>query len=116
MDTGKMSRALDGMIRIRAVQDFTPSEAVGFVFQLKTVIRRVVHDAPEGLDNPNLLGDVEMRIDRVALLAFDKYMECREQLHKVKTDEIKSRTMRLLDRINARPEDTAPGEPQDEDV
>jgi len=116
MDTEKLSEALDGMVRIRAVQEFTASQAVEFVFELKAVIRHMLHEAPEGLDNPNLLGDVEMRIDRVALLAFDKYMECREQIHKVKTDEIKNRTMRLVDRINAKPEDTAPEKKNDDDV
>jgi hypothetical protein len=116
MDPEKLSGALDGMVRIRAVQDFSPSEAVGFVLQLKGVIRGVVHDAPEELDNPNLLGDLEMRIDRVALLAFDKYMECREQLHKVRTDEIKNRTVRLLNRLNARPEDILPEEDGNDDA
>lgn len=116
MDTERLSQALDGMVRIRAVQDFTPSQAVKFVFELKAVIRRVVHDAPEGLDNPYLLGDIEMRVDRVALLAFDKYTECREQLHKVRTDEIKSQTMKLLDRMNAKPEDKAPEKENDDDV
>jgi len=116
MDTEKLSEALDGVVRIRAVQDFTASQAVEFVFELKAVIRRAVHDAPEGLDNPNLLGDVEMRIDRVALLAFDKYMECRETLHKVQIDEIKNRSTRLLDRINVKPEGTPPEKKNDDDV
>ena len=116
MDTDKLLHALDGIIRIRAVQDFTPSEAVGFVFQLKTVIRGVINDLAEGLDNPNLLGDLDMRIDRVALLAFEKYMDGREQLHKVRTDEIKSRATRLLDRINAKSEDAEQESTRDDDV
>ena len=41
MDTDELLRALDGVIRIRSVQDFTPSEAVVFIFQLKTAIREV---------------------------------------------------------------------------
>lgn len=111
MDTDKLSDALDGIIRIRAVQDFTPSQAVGFVFQLKTVIHRVVHDSAEGLDNPNLLGDLYARIDKTALLAFDKYMDCRERLHKVRTEEIKNRSMRLLERMN----DPTDGDTRDDD-
>ena len=42
--------ALDGIIRIRSIQDFTPSEAVGFIFDLKTVIRGVVDAEGRGGD------------------------------------------------------------------
>ena len=38
MDEDDLRRALDGIIRIRTVQDFTASEAVAFVFELKNVI------------------------------------------------------------------------------
>src|SRR3990172_1057176 len=36
MDTDRLREALDGIIRIRSVQEFTPAEAIGFVFQLKS--------------------------------------------------------------------------------
>jgi hypothetical protein len=42
MDTDELLHALDGVIRIRSVQDFTPSGAVVFIFQLKTAIRDVM--------------------------------------------------------------------------
>jgi hypothetical protein len=35
-----VSTFLDGIVRIRAVQNFAPSEAVAFIFHLKKVIRR----------------------------------------------------------------------------
>jgi hypothetical protein len=93
MDTDQLLGALDGIIRIRSVQDFTPSETVGFVFRLKDVIREVVGEVGEEND----FGDLESRIDRVALLAFEKYTECREQLHRVRNREIESRAKRVLD-------------------
>src|SRR3989338_4218249 len=38
-DSDTISDFLDNIIRVRAVQDFTPSQAVAFIFQLKKVIR-----------------------------------------------------------------------------
>ena len=102
MDADEILHALDGVIRIRTVQDFTPSGAVAFIFELKAVIRDVM-DAqirePEKWDD---LVELETRIDRVALLAFEKYTECREKLHEIRNNEIKSRALKLLERVNVK--------------
>ena len=100
MDTDELLHALDGIIRIRSVQDFNPSEAVAFVFQLKTVIRGVTDRQTGGAEKGDDLADLESRIDRVALLAFEKYTECREKLHEIRSNEINSRAMKLLERVN----------------
>lgn len=72
MDLDAVDSALDSVVRIRAVQDMRPSEAVGFVIQLRSILRQ----QPAGFD----LVLLENRIDRLALAAFDKYMQCREQI------------------------------------
>ena len=87
MDADAIWNALDGIIRIRSVQDFTPSQAVGFVFGLKRAIRETV-DGRDGL------AVIDSRIDRVAALAFDKYMECREKLYEIRLGEIKRTSVR----------------------
>jgi len=96
MDTDRLLRALDGIIRIRAVQDFTPSEAVSFIFDLKPVIRRVMDAEARGGATPAELADLDSRIDRAALLTFEKYMICREKLHEIRNNEIKSRVAKML--------------------
>ena len=101
MDTGKVLAALDGIIRIRSVQDFAPSDAVAFVFQLKSVIRDVLEGQIPEREQREGLAAIESRIDRVALLAFDKYTECREKVHEIKVKEIRNRSMRLIERVNA---------------
>jgi hypothetical protein len=98
MDTDDLRRALDGIIRIRSVQDFTASEAVAFVFELKSVVRDILGDRMLEREGSKELADLGSRIDRVALLAFDKYMECRDKLHEVRTNEIRYRSERLLGR------------------
>ncbi len=83
METDRIATALDAIIHIRAVQDLTASQAVGFVFLLKPILLEL---QPER--NPVLL-DVLLndRIDRLALMAFDKYMQCREQLADIRVSE-----------------------------
>jgi hypothetical protein len=102
MDTDELMRGLDGIIRIRSVQEFTPSQAVAFVFQLKTVIRGVTDAQLRRAENWDELAELESRIDRVALLAFEKYTECREKLHELRSNEIRGRTMKLLERVDVR--------------
>jgi hypothetical protein len=48
------------------------------------------------------LVDLEARVDRVALLAFEKYMECREKLHEIRNKEYESRTTRLREEANVK--------------
>jgi hypothetical protein len=98
MDTDRLLDALDGIIRIRSVQDFTPTGTVAFVFQLKGVVREVIDTQIRGAEKWDGLAELESRIDRVALLAFEKYTECREQLHQVRNREIESRAMKVLER------------------
>ena len=42
MNSNKLHTALENIIKIRAVQDFSPSEAIGFVFLLKEAVRETV--------------------------------------------------------------------------
>ncbi|MBI4677151.1 MAG: RsbRD N-terminal domain-containing protein [Elusimicrobia bacterium] len=94
--------ALDRVIRIRSVQDFSPSQAVAFVFMLKDAVAGQSaglamggqapggrsFSAPEG--DPDLRA-LDARIDRAALAAFDVYMGCREQLRGIRENEIERR-------------------------
>ncbi len=89
---------LDSILRVRAVQDFMPGDAVGFVFELKKVIREVL--SKQLNENARLMAellDVESKIDRLALLAFDIYMGCREKLFQLKVEEIKRRPFLQLE-------------------
>ncbi len=90
------SRFLDGIVRIRAVQDFSPSQAVGFLFQLKDVVRR---ELGEALRDPAAAVEMtafETAVDDLALFAFDLYMQCREKIYDLKAKEARDMTFRLL--------------------
>jgi hypothetical protein len=98
-DRARLQSHLDDIIRIRAVQDFTAAGAVGFVFQLKQVIREQLGSTADLDHQPELQSELralDERIDQVALMAFDIYMECRQQLYEIRTKEIQRRTAAIL--------------------
>lgn len=90
-------KPLDQVIRIRAVQDFSPSQAVVPFLELKWVIRQILNDNKKTRHLSQELGELDCAIDRLALAAFDKYMECREQLFQVRIKELKSGSYILAD-------------------
>jgi len=87
MEEQNLRASVEALVKIRAVQDFKPSEAVAFVFELKNVIRAFAMD--ESSDKPlaEELHGLDARIDRLALYAFDAYMLCRETIYKIRNRE-----------------------------
>lgn len=96
--SAEASSFLDNIIRIRAIQEFSPSEAIGFVFSLKEAIREELKNEIGDKPFSNELLTFEARIDELALLSFDIYMKCREKLYELKSNEIRNRTFMLLER------------------
>jgi hypothetical protein len=79
---------LDEIVRIRAVQQFSPSKAVAFIFSLKEIARETCGaDCAQG-PLPEFT-EFESRVDRLGLQAFDNYMACRETLFEIKVKELR---------------------------
>lgn len=96
-DSERISCFLDSIIRVRAVQDFMPSAAVWFIFALKRVVRNEL--AREIREFPELGPELERfdsSVDELALISFDIYMKCREQLFEIKAEESRKSVFRLL--------------------
>src|SRR5574341_843796 len=91
MDADKITPLLDGVVRMRAVQDFSASQAVAFVFLLKKVLREELPCGMEAEQDGGALATIEGRIDEMALLAFDLFMQCRERLYETRANEVKRR-------------------------
>ena len=100
VDPEKVSPFLDKVIRIRAVQDLTPTQAIAFVFVLKRLIREELGSDIQKHQLSDELLFVESRIDGLALLSFDIYMKCREQVYEIRATEWKNRLFRLLQKTN----------------
>ena len=90
------------IVKIRAVQEFSASRAVGFVFRLKQAVRA---ELGKSADDPALAGDLlefDGRIDEVALQAFDVYVECRARLSELRINEVKRRVSWVVDKMSER--------------
>jgi hypothetical protein len=96
-DPQAYAKPLDQVVRIRAVQDFTPAQAVAPFLELKWVVKQVF--SKDKVTQPLLstLDALDCEIDRIALTAFNIYSECREQLYKNRIRELKSGSAALTD-------------------
>jgi hypothetical protein len=90
--------ALEAMLRIRSVQDLVPSRAVGFVYRLRDAIRDELAAELAGGALSAELAAVEGRIERLAWLAFDTYVRLREQVFRLRQEELKRSVASLLRR------------------
>jgi hypothetical protein len=103
MNLDKLASSLDEIIRIRAVQGFSPSQAAGFIFLLKQAAREELSGVIAGKPLSRELLDFESRIDRLALLAFDIYMKCREEISEIRVNEMtaqRNMALEILARAN----------------
>ena len=97
-DHQALTARLDPIIRIRAVQNFSPSQAVGFVFFLKNVIRTALAKEIAAQQIEDELVAFESEIDKLSLIAFNLYMQCREKIYELKANEMRNRTFKAFER------------------
>lgn len=103
MNEERLRVALDKIIRIRAIQEFLPSQAVSFILLLKKVVREELISELKESDNLKELIEFESRIDKVTLLAFDIYIACREKVFEIRVNELavqRESALNMLDMAN----------------
>lgn len=98
LDSEAVRPHIDEIVRVRAIQDFSASQAVGVIFLLKTVVRELVRQSEEGASLYGELLQFESKIDSLALLSFENYCICRDQINQLRIDEVKRQHSRLLER------------------
>ena len=103
LNPDRLFASLDNIIKIRAVQDFSPSQAIAFAFLLKKAIREEL----KGEIQENQLFDellkFESRIDKLALLALDVYTQRRDKVQELRVNEVKAQKemiFKVLERTN----------------
>jgi hypothetical protein len=105
---------LDRIIRVRCVQEVSPSQAVGFVFLLKGVLREAL--VPPGADAKLLtsLMALDARIDRMAACAFDVYAMYVRKIADIKVREMRDSvaTLRRMSRLSGGIDDAGDDEGQ----
>ena len=98
MDPQIINSYLDPIIRIRAVQNFTPSQATAFILSLKKVLRANLARELRDVRYTGELFKFESKIDQLCLMAFDIYMQCREKIYQIGANETRNRTFRAFER------------------
>jgi hypothetical protein len=101
-DLEEVQKHLREIIKIRAIQQFAPSQAVGFVLQLKEVVRTGLGGAAADPEFSEELAALDAQVDRIALVAFDTYVECREQVYELRINEVKRQVSWIMGKVNKR--------------
>lgn len=99
-DKDGMESALESLLKVRAVQDFRPSEAVAFLFGFRKAIKEELEGELSGEEMSGEFQKMERDLDHMILAAFDVYSRCREKLYNIRVDEVKRQVGRLLQRAN----------------
>ena len=98
-DQEALRNHLDGIVRIRAVQQLTPAEALSFVFSLRSIVRDVVPEADVSFRED--LTELDGKIDEVALAAFEVYATRREEVSQLRINEVKRQVTWVMGKVNA---------------
>ncbi len=112
IDIEMIRQDLHNIVKIRAVQQFSASGAVGFVFHLKTAVQAELENAElEDAELAEMVKDpwfcceltkLEGQIDQVALAAFDIFVQCREQVCELRINEVKRRVSWVMEKMEGR--------------
>jgi hypothetical protein len=103
VQNGEGQASLDAILKIRSVQDFSPSKAVGFIFHLKKAIEETLKSEISKEQNIEAWRAFQSRIDALALQAFDLYMDCREKICQIRVNQAKAdreMALRMMERMN----------------
>jgi len=109
----KLLQALDQLLEIRAVQDFTPSQALAILFLIKPVIHNILPTVTKKTELIPEIEEMDNRIDGIALLGFDRYSLCRDKIHHIKLNEVKRSVGHFMERFGA---DIIVEEPKNDEV
>lgn len=81
---------LEFFVKIRSIQDFLPSQAVGFIFHLKQAVRENLKEEIAAGEITEALLRFESSVDTAALHCFESYMKSREKLHELRMNQIRT--------------------------
>lgn len=92
----RVREALERFVKLRSVQDFSPSQGIGVFYLLKPLMR--AHVLPKCMAAGKLDDylEAESRLDTLALMAFDMYISTRENLAEMRIKEIKDQHVQLV--------------------
>jgi hypothetical protein len=100
MDRDELRKQLDPIVRIRAVQQLTPPEALSFVFALRSIVQDTIPEAKADPRHGGGIAKLNEQIDQVALAAFELYAARREEVSQLRIGEVKRQVAWVMAKIN----------------
>lgn len=95
-DSEAAKTALEPIVRVRAIQELPPSEALGFIAEIKSIIEK---DCPDN-NQERTVADKKRCIagnaDKAMLVAFDLYMACKKQVYNLRARQARDSVRQLL--------------------
>lgn len=96
MDTEAVRHALDGIIRIQSLQEFQPSDAIGFIFEIRPSIKACFRKSRGDKAVEAYLTALSANTETLLRMAFDLYMECRQKVFLLRANHSNDRVRQLL--------------------
>lgn len=96
----EIKRTLENIMKIRAVQDLRPSEALQFILDLKAIVREELAKGDSGQDSAEGLTEFDQKVDQICLEGFNIYSSCRQKIYDLRVNEVKRQVSRLMERAN----------------
>jgi hypothetical protein len=87
---------LEAIIKLRTVQDFTPSESLSFLFLLKTIVREEIGPTDSLAISSEEFHRFDNKVDDLIKLSFDIYTRCRKKIYEIRIAEIKAQSRRAF--------------------
>ncbi len=97
-DSKELCEALDPLMQLRAIQDFTPARAVSFIFSFKESLEKESGGDINSPDAVPAIRELNRRVDQLALFAFDIYTKYKQKTYEIRVDEIKRSMAGLMRR------------------
>ncbi len=96
-DPDAVAQAVKPMVHLRAVQEFTASESLGFLFEIKKIAAAGVKKLQIGhKDIGESMAEFESRDDAVMLIAFDLYMASKRKVYELRSRHARDNVRQLL--------------------
>ncbi len=92
--------AIEPIVRIRAVQEFSISQALSFIFEFKPLIRKEIPSLLKTEEGRRYMEDIDANIDAIMLTALDIYMSCKDTVYTLRINEAKKNVRQLLIKKN----------------
>jgi hypothetical protein len=101
-DTSSLSPYLEWIIRIRAVQDFTPTQVVSFVGSLKSATIGLLQTDIQKHNLWEEWEELSARIDTLTLMSFEIYTKMKEKIHSIQMKELEKSEKFLIRLMESR--------------